>query len=103
MHDHFWNHAREEELEQTQRKAEAGPVVAIFHHIQAVALEINFLVKVHLMECLHWYAVLPIVFDAIALAAEMQIVLDGLARISGLLILAGRDGGSQSPKNYEDW
>jgi hypothetical protein len=89
MHDHFRNHASKEEFEQAQGKAEAGPVMAIFHRFQAISLEINFLVKVHLMKGLHWYAGFPIIFHTILLAAEMQIVLHRPPRVLRLLIFAG--------------
>jgi hypothetical protein len=102
MHDHFRYHACKEELEQAQRKAEAGPVVAIFHHFEAIALEINFLVKVHFMKCLHWYTVLPIVFRAVFLVTEMQIVLHWPARVPCFLIFAGRYRRCDSPEDDQD-
>jgi hypothetical protein len=86
MHDDFRNHAREEEFEEAQGEAEACPIMAIFHHFQTIALEINLFVKVHLMKCLHWYAAFSIVLHAILVAAEMQIVLHRPARVPCFLI-----------------
>jgi hypothetical protein len=89
MHDHLRNHASKEEFEQAQRKSKTGPVMAIFHHVQAITLEVDFLVKVHFVKRLHWYAILSIVFHAVLFAAKMQIVLHRPTRIPCFLIFPG--------------
>ena len=102
MHDDLGNHPREEEPEQAQREAEVRPIVPVLHHLQAIALEIHFARKVHLVERLHGDLALAAVFLPIVLALEGEVVLHGPAGVARLFIFAGRDGGGDGPEDHDE-
>lgn len=92
MHNDLGNHASEEELDQAESEAEAGPVVAVLQNLKAVTVEVNLAVKVHLMEGLHGDLVLASILGLILGLLEGEVVLDRAAGELGLLILAGGKG-----------
>lgn len=97
MHDELGNHAEEEELDEADGKAEAGPVMAVLHDLEAVALEVNVAVKVHLVERLHGDLVGAAVLGAVGILLEVQVELHGAARELGLFIATGANGGDDDP------
>lgn len=98
MHEHLWNHAGEEEPDQTDGEAEVGPVVPIFHDLEAVTVEVDVTVKIHLVEGLHGYLVLAMILGLVGGLLEGKIVLDGTAWIPSLLVLSRADGGHDQPE-----
>ena len=64
--------------------------MSILHHLQAVTIEVNMAVKIHLKECPHRDLVLAAVLDAISIPVESEVMLDGTARIFGFFILPRR-------------
>lgn len=101
MHDNLRNHAKEEELDETNGEAEAGPVVAVLHNLEAVTLEVNITIEVHLVEGLHGDLVAATVLEAVGLLLELEVVLDTTVRKANLLILARADGGDDKPPSGE--
>ena len=88
MHDHLWHHTSEKEAEQADCEPEVCPVVAVFHHLQCIAFEVNGAIEVHLVEGLHWYLALAMVFRSIVCAMELQVILHWSTWVSSLLILS---------------
>jgi hypothetical protein len=101
VHDNLRNHAKEEELDETNGEAEAGPVVAVHHNLEAVTLEVNIAIEVHLVEGLHGDLVAATVLEAVGLLLELEVVLDTTVRKANLLILARADGGDDKPPSGE--
>lgn len=91
MHDDLRNHAEKEELDQTNGEAEAGPVMPVLHDLEAVTVEVDVAVKVHLMEGLHRDLVLAMVLALVLGLLEREVMLNRAPRKLGLLILAGAD------------
>lgn len=98
MHDHFGKHAKKEVLDQANGEAEAGPIVAVLHDLQAVAIEVDITVKVHLVEGLHGDLVFAMVLGLVLGLLEGEVVLDRLARVAGLFVLARADGRDDEPE-----
>ena len=71
VHKHFRNHAGEEESEQTQREAEVGPIVSVFHNLQGIALEVDSTIKVQLVECFHRNRGFAVIFSLVILTVEV--------------------------------
>ena len=103
MHDHLRHHASEEIPEQTQGKAEVGPVMPVLQQFQCVPFEVDEAIKVHVVEGLHGNLVPAMVLVSVLLSVELEIVLDGLAGKMRLLILARRHGRKDGPEAHEDW
>lgn len=88
-------------LEQPEREAEVGPVVAQLHDLEAVALEVDIAIEVLFVESLHG-DLLAMVGLAVFALVELEVCLDGLAGELGLLVLAGSVFGSHDPEGGED-
>lgn len=101
MHDELGNHAREEVSDQANSEAEASPVMAVLHHLETVALEVDLTIEVHLVEGLHGDLVLATVFETVGLLLEVKVVLDASVRESGLVSLPRADGGDNEPESSE--
>lgn len=101
VHDNLGHHAKQEELDKANGKAEANPVVALLHDLKAVTLEVNIAVKVHFVESLHRNLVGATVLGTIGLLLEFEVVLDTTVGKANLLILAGADGGNGQPPGSE--
>jgi hypothetical protein len=86
VHNHFRHHSSKEEPEEREGKAEAGPIVAVFHNLKTVTVELDVSVKVHLVECLHRNPVPATVFEPVALVLEREIVLNRCTRVASLLV-----------------
>lgn len=102
VHDELGNHSQQEVLDQADREAEASPVVAVLEDLEAVALEVDVTVKVHLVEGLHGDLVGAMVLETVGLLLELEVVLNGTAGVLGLGGLAGRDGGDNKPPAGQD-
>lgn len=98
MHEHLWNHAKEEVLDEAKRESKVAPVVAPLQDFEHVAIALDVAVEVHLVERLHGYFGLSMVLLAVLFLFEGQIMLDRLARQPSLLILAGCKFGGDDPK-----
>lgn len=103
MHNDFGHHLGQEEVEQSEGEAKASPIVTVLHHLQAVTVELDITVKVHLEEGPHGDLVLAAVLHTIRLLLEGKVVLHRTSRVSGLLILAGSKSGGSVPEGGEDW
>lgn len=102
VYNHFWNHAKEEVLDQSEGEAGLGPVVAPFQSLEHVALELDFAVKVLFLECLKGNLLLAVVGVAVLGLVELEVVLNGLAGKLGLFVLAGCEFGREPPKGAQD-
>lgn len=98
MHDNLRHHAEDEELDQANGETEAGPVMAVLHNLQTVAVEVDITIKVHLVESLHGNLVLALVLGLVFGLLEGEVVLDWATGKLGLLILARADGGDHQPE-----
>lgn len=102
MHDHLWEGLEEEELDQADGEAEAGPVVTVLEDLQAVAIEVDVAVKVHLLERLHSNLVLAMVLGLVCGLLEGEVMLDRAAGELDLLRLPGGESGDDEPEGAED-
>lgn len=102
MHNNLGNHAGQEKLIQAHGEPERSPVMSILEHLQAITLEIDGSVKVHLVESFHGDLALAMVLGLVVLVVELEVVLDWLSGVLGFLVLAGRDGGGGRPENHQD-
>ena len=101
MHDYFRSEGEENMFKETGSESEAGPVVSIFHHLQAITVEINLTIKVHIVECLHRNLVLASVLQPIGLVLERKVMLDWTSWESDFLIFARSHGRYHAPKSEE--
>ncbi len=88
MHNHFWHHTSEEEAEQADGEPEVCPVMAVFHHLQSIAFEVDGAIEVHLVKGLHWYFAFAMVLCSILVTVEVQIMLYWSTWISSLLVFS---------------
>jgi len=103
VHNDFWHKAEEYMVEQAKSKSEACPVMSIFHNLQAVPIEIDFSIKIHGIESLHWNLVFPAILSLIGRIFEGKIVFDWATGVSGLFVLARSEHRCESPVCKEDW
>lgn len=102
MNKHFREEASQEMLVQLPGETEACPVMSVLKNIQSITLEVNIPIKVLLEEGGHRNLALAMVFNAIMLAVEFQVVLDGATGVFSLFILAGRSCGCNSPEDHQN-
>lgn len=102
VHQHLGDETKQEVLEETSGELEVGPVVTVLEALQSIALEVNLAIEVFLVEDFHGDLALSAVGSTIVLAVELQVVLDGTATVLGLLGLAGRNRGRDSPEGHQD-
>lgn len=102
VHDNLREHAKQEELAETQSEAKASPVVSVLHDFEAVAIEIDVAVKVHFVESLHRDLFPAMVLDLVRLLLEVEVVLDRATWVSGLAILARGHGRGEDPKAHKN-
>ena len=98
MHNHLWYHAKQKVLEQTGRKAENGPVMAILHYVEGIALEVDKAIKIHLVESLHRYLVLAPVSHPVLLPLKGEVVLHWFSRDFSFLVQAWREARGERPE-----
>lgn len=89
MHDHFGDEAGEEEPVEAEGEAEVGPIVSVLKGLEHVAVDLDLVVKVHLVESLHRDRRSPSVLLLIGIALESQVVLDWSARVFCFFCFAG--------------
>jgi CDGSH-type Zn-finger protein len=75
--------------------------MTVFHNLEAVTLEVDIAVKVHLVEGLHGDLVVATVLDTVGLLLEVEVVLDTTVRKANLVILARADGRDNKPPDGE--
>ena len=102
VHDDLGHHTSKEEPEERQSEAEVGPVVAVLHDLESVAIEVDIAVEVLLVESLHGDLAAAVVLCAIGLLVELEVVLNGGTGIASLLVLAGSVAGSNGPEGHQD-
>lgn len=102
MDKHLRKEASQEMLVQLPGETEAGPVMSILKNIQSITLEVNISIKVLLKESCHRNLALAVVFDAVVLAVEFQVVLDGTTGVFSLFILAGRSSRCNGPEDHQN-
>lgn len=101
VHNDLGNHAKEEKLDETNGEAEAGPVVSVLHNLETVTLEVDVAVEVLLVESFHGNLLMTLVLVSVGLLLEVEVLLDGTARESNLVVLSGRDGRDDQPPGAE--
>lgn len=102
VHDDLGNHASKKIFVKSHREAKARPIMSILHDLQAVSVEFNVAIEVHLKESPHWDLISPIVFGLIGLFLESKIVLNWATRQSGFLVLAWGQTGGKVPEHSEN-
>ena len=102
VHDDLGHHTSKEEPEERQSEAEVGPVVAVLHDLESVAIEVDIAVEVLLVESLHGDLAAAVVLCAIGLLVELEVVLNGGTGVASLLVLAGSVAGSNGPEGHQD-
>jgi hypothetical protein len=102
VHDNFRDEAKEEELEQTQSKSEACPVMSVLQDLQAIAIELNLTIKVHVVESLHGDLIPSAIPNLIRLVLEGKVMFDWASGKSGLFVLARSEHGVKQPEGGED-
>lgn len=103
MHDNLRDHARQKEPVQAQGEPEASPVVPIFQHFQSVPIEVDFSIKILLVEGLKRNPSPPVILEAIRFLMEGKVVFDWAAGIRRLLVLPRRHAGGDTPEGRKDW
>lgn len=93
VHNNFRNKAKQDELEQTDRKPEARPIMSILHNLQTIPIEIHVAIKIHIVERLHRNLILPSVLEPVSLILEREVMFDWTTRKPSLLILPRRERG----------
>ena len=71
--------------------------MAVLHDLEAVAVEVDVAVKVHLVEGLHGDLGLAMVLGLVGGLLEGEVVLNGTARELGLLVGAGAERRDEDP------
>ena len=102
VHQHLGDETKQEVFEKTSGELEVGPVVTVLEALQSITLEVNLTIEVLLVENLHGDLALTTVGGTVVLAVELQVVLDRAAAVLGLLGLARRNGGRDSPECHQN-
>lgn len=76
--------------------------MSVFHNLEAVPIEVNVAIEVHVMESLHWNLVASSVLELVCLILEGKVVFDRAARKSGLFILARTERRGKVPEANQD-
>ena len=98
VEEHIWEEGEEDEMEESPCEGEVGPVMAVLHDIEAVAIELHVTVEVHLVECLHWDLVMAPPSLAVFFLLESYVVLDGAAGELDFVVDVWRVGRSYGPE-----
>jgi hypothetical protein len=102
VHDNLRCEAEEDELEEADSEPEARPVMSVLQHLEAVTVEVDIALKVHVVEGLHGDLVPSTVLELIRMVLEGQVVLDWAARELDFFVLAGDEGRRDTPEGDED-
>jgi hypothetical protein len=76
--------------------------MSVFHNLEAVPIEVNVAIKVHVMESLHWNLVASSVLELVGLILEGKVVFDRAAWNSGLFIFARTERRGEVPEANQD-
>ena len=99
---HIWEEGEEDEMEESPCEGEVGPVIAVLHDIEAVAIELCVTVKVYLIECLHWDLVTAAPSLAVFFLLKSYVVLDGAAGKLDFVVDVWRVGRSYGPETNQN-
>lgn len=102
MHNNFRCELEENELEQADGESEAGPVGTVLEDLEAVAVELDIALEVHVVESLDWDLRPSAVLELIGIVLEGEVVLDRTTRKSDFLILAGTEGRVKVPEGNQE-
>lgn len=103
MNQNLRNETQQEEPEKAESETPRSPIVSQLHSLQAIHLEFNLALEVHLMESLHWNLILSRILLGIFRFFKLEVVLYPFTRESGLLIDTSSDTGERVPETNEDW
>lgn len=103
VHDNLWSKLEEDELEQADGEPEADPVGSVLENLEAVAVELNIAIEVHVVKGLHWDLALSTVLELVGLVLKGEVVLDWASWKLDLLVLARAHARHDSPERDEDW
>lgn len=76
--------------------------MSVFHDLEAVPIEVNVTIKVHVMKSLHWNLVASSVLELVGLILEGKVVFDRAAWNSGFFILARTERRGEVPEANQD-
>ena len=102
MHNYLRYHPKEEIPEETRREAECCPVMAIFHDVERVSIEVNVAIEIHFVESLHGNFLLAFIPCPILLSLETDIMLYRPSGKFSFLVHTRRESRSQGPEHNED-
>lgn len=102
MHDELGNEGEEEVLDEAHGEGEVGPVVAVLEDLEAVAVELDVAVKVHLVEEVHLDLDIAAVLGLVLGVLEGQVELNRTAGELGLFVLARANGRDDEPPANKD-
>jgi hypothetical protein len=102
VHNDFRCELEEDELEQADGESKAGPVGTVLEDLEAVAVELNIALKVHVVEGLDWDLGPSAVLELIGIVLEGEVVLDRATRKSHFLILAGAESRVKVPERNQE-
>lgn len=102
MHNDFRGELEENELEQADSEGEAGPVGTVLEDLEAVAVELDIALEVHVVESLNWDLGPPAVLELIGIVLEGEVVLDWATRESHFLIFARAESRVEVPEGNQE-
>lgn len=102
MHNDLRGELEENELKQADSEGEAGPVGTVLEDLEAVAIELDIALEVHVVESLNWDLGPPTVLELIGVVLEGEVVLDWTTRESHFLILARAKGRVEVPEGNQE-
>lgn len=102
MQQHLRNEAGQEMLVQRPSKTEACPVVSELQDIKSITIKVDLSIKVFLVKSDHGNLALAMIPSTIMFAVESQVVLDRPPGVFCFLVLSGRDGRCNGPKDYQN-
>lgn len=76
--------------------------MTVLHHLEAVALEVDVAIKVHLMERLERDLVGATVLGTVRLLLEVKVELNWATGVLGFLIASWTDGGNYDPPGSQE-
>lgn len=102
VHNDFRCELEENELEQAYGEGEACPIGTVFEDLEAVAVELDIALKVHVVESLHWDLCPPAVLELVGVVLEGEVVLDRATRQCHFLIFARAEGRVKIPERNQE-
>lgn len=102
MHNDFRCELEENELEQADGEGEAGPIGTVLEDLEAVAVELDIALKVHVVEGLHWDLCPPAVLELVGIVLEGEVVLNRATRECHFLVFARTKGRVEVPERNQE-